>query len=212
MFLKYIQIVVPYNALESHTKVLERLHLASHILRQVTRIQQLSKRLSNTNDPVQKATVLQELEQLGSDPNLKDIDIITAEFRNIRNQQQKVVKLATGTLNQGIINENTTQITTALQIFNNLGTLQETTTNLIEQNLVECREMLKTAFEVNSQVMNPSLKPKGPGKVALSSSQGFRNKIWTELERIFTEDIYQICKQVQKYYLEIFYEILNVSF
>lgn len=107
---------MPYNALETHTTVLERLHLASHILRQVTRIQQLSKRLSNTNDPVQKATVLQELEQLASDPNLKDIDVVTTELRNIRNQQQKVIKLATGTLNQGIMNENTTQTTTALQV------------------------------------------------------------------------------------------------
>lgn len=52
---------MPYNALETHTKVLGRLHLASHILRQVNRIQQLSKRLSNTNDPVQKATILHEL-------------------------------------------------------------------------------------------------------------------------------------------------------
>lgn len=55
------QITVPYQALESHTKVLGRLHLASHILRQVNRIQQLSKRLGNTKDPIQKANVLQEL-------------------------------------------------------------------------------------------------------------------------------------------------------
>lgn len=56
-----LQIIVPYQALESHTKVLGRLHLASHILRQVNRIQQLSKHLGNTNDPIQKANVLQEL-------------------------------------------------------------------------------------------------------------------------------------------------------
>lgn len=56
-----VQITNPYHALENHTKVLSRLHLASHILRQVSRIQQLSKRLNLTNDPVQKATVLQEL-------------------------------------------------------------------------------------------------------------------------------------------------------
>lgn len=110
------QITVPYESLETHTKVLGRLHLASHILRQVNRIQQLSKRLSNTNDPVQKATILQELEQLAADPDLKDIDSVTAELRNIRMQQQKVVNLAIGSLNQGIMNENITQTTTALQV------------------------------------------------------------------------------------------------
>lgn len=52
---------MPYNELEKHTKVLSRLHLAGHILRQVNRLQQLSKRLAATNDPVQKASILQDL-------------------------------------------------------------------------------------------------------------------------------------------------------
>lgn len=52
---------MPYNELEKHTKVLSRLHLAGHILRQVNRLQQLSKRLASTNDPVQKASILQDL-------------------------------------------------------------------------------------------------------------------------------------------------------
>lgn len=128
-----MQIVGPYQALEMHTTVLSRLHLASHILRQVNRIQQLSKRLSNMNDPVQKATILQELgidylmhifsisnflllEQLTSDSSLSDIDAVTTELRNIRTQQQKVVKLATSSLAQGISSENVAQTTTALQV------------------------------------------------------------------------------------------------
>lgn len=58
---EYFQITLPYNELEKHSKVLSNLHLASHILRQVNRLQQLSKRLALINDPVQKATILQEL-------------------------------------------------------------------------------------------------------------------------------------------------------
>lgn len=107
---------MPYEQLETQTKVLGRLHRASHILRQVSRVQQLSKRLSNTNDPIQKASLLQELEQLAADPELDDIDAITTELRNVRIQQQKVVKLATGSLNQGIVNENAIQTSTALQV------------------------------------------------------------------------------------------------
>lgn len=61
-------------------------------------------------------TILIFLEQLASDPELKDVDAATSELRNIRTHQQKVVKLATGSLNQGIINENLTQTTTALQV------------------------------------------------------------------------------------------------
>ncbi|CAG9771942.1 unnamed protein product [Ceutorhynchus assimilis] len=183
------QITVPCEQLEKHTKVLGRLHRASHILRQVSRVQQLSKRLSNTNDPVQKATILQELEQLAADQELTDIDAVTTELRNIRMQQQKVIKLATGSLNQGIITENLAQTQTALQIFINLGTIKTTIDNLIKQNLDECREILKTNLQVN--------KSKGAGRIQLSSSQGFRTKIWSELEKSFNEDIFKICKQIK---------------
>lgn len=58
------QIHGPYSILENHTRILGRLHLASHILRRVNRIQQLNKRLSGTNDPIQKASLLQELGML----------------------------------------------------------------------------------------------------------------------------------------------------
>ncbi|XP_066261823.1 conserved oligomeric Golgi complex subunit 5 [Euwallacea similis] len=190
-----VQITVPYDQLEIHTKVLGRLHRASHILRQVSRVQQLSKRLSNTNDPIQKAALLQELEQLAADSELTDIDAVTTELRNIRIQQQKVVKLATGSLNQGIVNENVIQTSTALQIFINLGLIKPTIENLVKQNLDECREALKLAFETSN--IAPNKSKGGPGRVQLSSSQGFRAKIWTELERSFSEDIHAICKQIK---------------
>ncbi|XP_050507229.1 conserved oligomeric Golgi complex subunit 5 [Diabrotica virgifera virgifera] len=189
------QITIPYNELEKHTKVLGRLHLASHILRQVNRLQQLSKRLTNTNDPVQKAILLQELEQLASDPELKDIDSVKNELRNIRVHQQKVVQLATGSLNQGAKNENITQTTTALQIFINIGTIESVANSFVDNNLHECRESLKLALSVSSFA---SSKTKGgPGHINITSSQGFRTKVWSEIEKVFAEDIFSICKQVK---------------
>lgn len=59
-----VQVTTPYNNIETHTRVLARLHQASHILRRVNRIQQLSKKLHSTIDPVSQATVLQELGKL----------------------------------------------------------------------------------------------------------------------------------------------------
>lgn len=56
------------------------------------------------------------LEQLAADPDLVDIDVVNAELRNIRAQQQKVVQLAKGLLNQGLANENSIQTSTALQV------------------------------------------------------------------------------------------------
>lgn len=79
-------------------------------------------------------------------------------------------------------------------MFLNLGTIKATIDNVIDHNLYECRESLKMAFEVN---LGTSMKNKGvAGHLNLISSQGFRNKVWSELEKVFSEDIYQIGKQV----------------
>lgn len=76
----------------------------------------------------------------------------------------------------------------------NLGTIKLTTEGVIEHSLYECTESLKMAFEVS---LGTSSKGKGgPGHLNLVSSQGFRNKIWSELEKVFSEDIYQTSKQV----------------
>ncbi|XP_050312688.1 conserved oligomeric Golgi complex subunit 5 [Anthonomus grandis grandis] len=187
------QITVPCEQLENHTKVLSRLHKASHILRQVARVQQLSKKLGSTNDPVQKALLLQELEQLAADPELTDIDAITTELRNVRVQRQKVVQLAIGALHQGIEHENVVQTSMALQIFINLGTIEPTLETLIKENLNECGDILKMALD---SATNPVVLVKS-GRGQLPSSQGFRQKVWTELEKGFSEGIYKICKQIK---------------
>lgn len=62
-------------------------------------------------------------------------------------------------------------------------------------SLGECKESLKSALDTSSGI-NQSLKNKGPGRVALSSSQGFRTRIWNDLEKAFTEEIYEQCKRV----------------
>lgn len=73
--------------------------------------------------------------------------------------------------------------------------MKTVTNNFIDQSLNEFKDCLKSAFEINQSVSSKSKG--GPGKVTLSSSQGFRNKLWSELEKAFSEDIYQICKQVK---------------
>lgn len=108
--------VTPFNNIETHTRVLARLHQASHILRRVNRIQQLSKKLHSTTDPVNQATVLQELEQLALDADLSDVEAVSSELRSARNQRQKVIRLATSSLTQGIMTNNVSQTSTALQV------------------------------------------------------------------------------------------------
>lgn len=52
------------------------------------------------------------------------------------------------------------------------------------------------AFDVST--VSTGLKTtKGPGRATLTTSQNFRNKVWAEIEKAFSEEIYQNCKQVQ---------------
>lgn len=63
--------------------------------------------------------------------------------------------------------------------------------------LSECRESLKTSFDVTGNLnMGVGTNKVGPGKAALSTSQGFRQRVWADLEKAFSEEIYSQCKRV----------------
>lgn len=198
-----LQIHTPFQAIDSHTRVLGRLHLASHILRQVHRIQQLSKRLASiSGDPVQQATILRELEQLGADEDVAEVEVVVTEVRKIRAAQQKMVKLATGSLSQAVASGNVVQGTTALQIFINLGRISNATENLVDIALDECRESLRTAFGVVVPIGsagNIGAGTTGPGHVAMvnTQSQGFRTRLWSDVDKAFGDEIFQQCKQIK---------------
>lgn len=199
----------------------------------------MNRRLSNTNDPVQKASLLQELgtsinkvsivfvlkpffysiEQLAADPDLKDVDVVTIELRNIRVQQKKLVNLTSSSLSQGIANENIAQTTTALQvsfpclkkstklntkfqIFLNLGTINDATQKHIDLSLAECSESLKSALYVTSGIGGVTVKSKvTPGRTTTTPMHTLRNRVWSDLDKAFSEEIYQQCKQVNIVYL-----------
>lgn len=198
-----LQIHTPYQAIHSHTRVLGRLHLASHILRRVHRIQQLSKRLASiSGDPVQQATILRELEQLGADEDVAEVEVVATEVRKIRAAQQKIVKLATVSLSQAIACGNGVQATTALQIFINLGRITNTTETLVGIGLDECKESLRTAFGVGipmGSAGNVGAGSTGPGHVAMvnAQSQGFRSRLWSDVDKAFGDEIFQQCKQIK---------------
>lgn len=94
-----------------------------------------------------------------------------------------------------------------------MGIIKTTTDNLIEHNLYEYRESIKSAFEIS---VGTSKSKNVPGHISLTTSHGYKNKVWSELERVFSEDIYQICKQVKTQMqtfilLDLFGFVFNLS-
>lgn len=135
------------------------------------------------------------LEQLAADSDLMDIEAVTSELRNIRVQQQKIVNLTTSSLSQGITNENVTQTATALQIFINLGTIKEATQKVVDMSLSECEEILKSCFDITggTSVVNKSKS----GSTSRNTLQNMKTRLWSDLEKAFSEEIFYQCKQIK---------------
>lgn len=89
------QINTPYTMLESQTRVLARLHDASHLLRQAGRFLQLFRRLQRDNkDTAAQASILYEMEPLLEDEQLKQVDFVQDELAKATLIRQRLNNLA----------------------------------------------------------------------------------------------------------------------
>lgn len=134
------------------------------------------------------------LEQLAADPDLTDIEAVTSELRNIRVQQQKIVNLTTSSLSQGITNENSAQTRTALQIFINLGTIKEAIQKVVDNSLSECEEILKSCLDITGGTNVVKTKS---GSSTRSTLQNLKTRLWSDLEKAFSEELFYQCKQIK---------------
>lgn len=111
------QVNIPYLMLENQTRVLERLHDTSHLLRQSGRFLQLYRQLQFSNkDSVAQARIMYELEPLAEDECLSRIEFIQDERSKVLAMRQKLNNVAHKDLTNGLQNENETQVINSLQV------------------------------------------------------------------------------------------------
>lgn len=106
----------PFEKVQHQTHVLERLHSASHLLRQSGRFLQLSRKLQATNDAKVQATLLNELEPLANDPILAKIVFIRDERSAVLLARQRMNTVANNDLLTGLKAGSETQVTNSLQV------------------------------------------------------------------------------------------------
>lgn len=111
------QVNVPFVLVENQTRVLDRLHKASHLLRQAGRVLQLYRNFNATKDLSAQADVLNELEPLIEDPELNRIQFIRDEIAVIVTARQRINILANRELLTGLKECNETQVANSLQVF-----------------------------------------------------------------------------------------------
>uniref|UniRef100_A0A182WLB4 Conserved oligomeric Golgi complex subunit 5 n=1 Tax=Anopheles minimus TaxID=112268 RepID=A0A182WLB4_9DIPT len=214
------QITVPYEVLETQTKVLGRLHEASHVLRQCARFLQVHKELDNTTDLAEQAGIVNELEGLMEDVDLTKIEFLREEIATVKKAKQRLLKVANRDLFEGILKNKPDQVGVCVRIFHNLKILPKCLNNVLETFSNYLKDAIKESFAGTdvaklrktgasspAKERHESRQLKAPGKApALTNSSNFRTKLWQALEWLFLDEMYGHCTQVlflQKCLLEL---------
>ncbi|KOX69822.1 Conserved oligomeric Golgi complex subunit 5 [Melipona quadrifasciata] len=201
------KIIDPFNRIETQTIVLARLHETSDLLRRVARMQHLSKRLCSqmTNnmqspDIIKAANSLHELEQLMMDTDLNGLDVIADDQQIVKSHRATVQRIATHTLSQGLQIMDRTKVSTAVQVFQNLGIVNGAIDNIIDSALSEIEKIASESLDVTLATNQDLGKRAAPGRAAipsLGSSGNLRTRIWDNLERLFQDTLYTHCLQIE---------------
>ncbi|XP_034194071.1 conserved oligomeric Golgi complex subunit 5 four way stop isoform X1 [Osmia lignaria lignaria] len=201
------KIVDPFNRIETQTVVLARLHETSDLLRRVARMQHLSKRLysqmtNNVQGPdiIKAANSLHELEQLMMDTDLNGLDVIADDQQAVKAHRMTVQRLATHTLTQGLQTMDRGKISTAVQVFENLGIVNGAIDNIMDSALSEIEKIATESLDVTLASNHDFGKRGAPGRAAIpspGSSGNLRTRIWDNLERLFQDTLYTHCLQIE---------------
>uniref|UniRef100_A0A8D8PPN2 Conserved oligomeric Golgi complex subunit 5 n=1 Tax=Cacopsylla melanoneura TaxID=428564 RepID=A0A8D8PPN2_9HEMI len=195
------KVVEPFSRIELQTLMLGRLHTTSDVLRRVARLQQLAARLSDL-DSIQAATVLAELGDLSKDVDLSGLEILEEDQKKIRKETARVEKEAMSMLNEGLGKLDKNQVSTAVQIFTSLGTLDQEMVKVVNRAIKTVEDAAVAALSID--VLNQSDKPAnkgGPGKATGSTYpagnvSNFRSKLWSAWGQFLDNTVYSTCAQM----------------
>lgn len=195
------QINTPYGLLESQTRVLARLHEASHLLRQAGRFLQLYRKLqSAVKDPATQASILYELEPLLEDQQLCRVEAVREEIHKATTARQRLIHLAKRDLINALKTakaQDKSRVAQSLQIFSNLQTLPKCVDELLDGFINDIRHSIKECFAGTDVESLSSRKPKNERKlISQPGTQNFRSKLWAALDWLFDDEIAGYCGQV----------------
>lgn len=201
------KIIEPFNRIEAQTVMLSRLHETSDLLRRIARMQHLSRRLhSQMNndasgpDIVKAANSLHELEQLMSDVDLSGLDVVADDQQAVKIHRATVQRIATHTLTQGLQGTDRMQVSTAVQVFANLGVLDTAVDTSVASALLEIEKVAREALDVSLPTNQDAGKRGGPGRALLpspGSSGNVRTRLWANLERLLQDSVHIQCIQIE---------------
>ena len=195
---------------------LERLQLASEILRRVIRFLQLSRRLSLQTqgqgmDLTKAAQTLNEIDDLLLEADLTGIEVIEAEKPRVAASRQFVIQQADESLSRALSSSNQAEIAAGLQVFFNIDQLPQKVRDLLAgMNKFLAQEIRKTldnktlAQEVEDKI---ELAGKGTlggirrvGEPSAGMTAAWLAALWLRLEKLM-DVLFDNCQKI--YLLEL---------
>ncbi|CAG8524966.1 9401_t:CDS:10 [Funneliformis mosseae] len=208
------KIYTPYAQIKNYSVQLERLQAASELLRHVERFFYLARclegQLTDIDNEGEKgieyikaASNLGELEALSQDVDLNGIELVQAQLPVILQAKNKITGEAQRLLNEGIINQNGTDISIGLQIFHNLHGMGERVSKYVDDISGKLLNQMKYTVDfvsLQKEVKDSGVVPlKGIRRLGSEPSTGttalLATALWKRME-VLMDDIYENCSKI----------------
>lgn len=189
-----------YQALENQTLMLDRVQTTCNLLRHTSKILALWTKLKNIKDnPSKEAIILFELNELISDYDFSGIVILEEVITAVDHRRKELLENSTITLQSSLLNSDKAKLLQCFKVFQNLQCTEGQIKNTVQQILNELRKDMNNALNVQMVTIEIKKSSSGrvaPGKANIMNAQDFKIKLWENIERLFSENIYNSCVRV----------------
>lgn len=188
------KIDVLYETLKFHVTLFRRLKATNDVLRKISRIALLTKRIqSRSADLTKSAEYVNELEYLFSFLDWEGVHILESSKRSMEHFREDMVSQAWTLINTSYDASDQVQLGRGLQVFQHLGQLRDVTCSLLHRWQSEFISALTDGVDVNTLTQTSrgrqlSSIASGPGRASSLSfgnqAAAFHVALWTSLDGI----------------------------
>jgi rRNA processing protein Gar1 len=189
------KVTEPYNKILIRKNQLTRLQNTCDLLRRIKGIMQQKQKLESFMAPsktgqqqielVKASQCLSELDHFTVDADFTGIDAVEKDLQFVFKARHDIQNQAQDALENGLEHLNPAQIGTALQVFFNLGTLDDRVQS-IEQRLLDNFQSQITDY-LDLKQLSKNKDPTNPGRTTMpniGNTPQFRALLWTNIEKI----------------------------
>ncbi|XP_038221318.1 conserved oligomeric Golgi complex subunit 5 [Zerene cesonia] len=189
-----------YDSLENQTRMLERVQTTCQLLRHASKILALWKKLQTIQEnPAKEAMLLYELNELFGDYDFDGIILLDDVLNQVRQRRTELLKNSTELLQSSLLNGDKAKLLQCFKVFHNLQCTSEQINNTVKSILKDLQKEIHTALNIQMVSIEVKKSASGrvaPGKANIMNAQDFKIKLWDNIEKLFTGNIYSSCMKV----------------